>query len=130
MRACVHVCVCVHCGASVSEAVWWASMSPPTGNELGILHAVAASNLLRWSCAHWRVASILSNVPLSEATLRAGNGDLIRVLRSARLRPVALTWSLSPPLARAIDYRPAMMFQPSYSYIMYLLYTHACSTTA
>ena len=54
------------CGASVSEAVWWASMSSPTGNELGISHAVAASNLLCWSCAHWHVASILSNVPLQK----------------------------------------------------------------
>ena len=46
----------------------------------------SASNLLRWSCAHWRVASVLCDVPLSAATSRAGNWALIRVLRSARLR--------------------------------------------
>ena len=57
-------------------------------------------SLLRWSCAHWlkRVASVLSDVPLSVATLRAESWALIRVLRSARLRHVSLTWLLSPSL--------------------------------
>ena len=34
----------------------------------------SASSLLRWSCAHWlkRVASVLSDVPLSVATYIAG----------------------------------------------------------
>ena len=46
----------------------------------------SASNLLCWSCAHWRVASDLFHVPLSAVTLRAENWALIRVLRSVRLR--------------------------------------------
>ena len=81
----------------------------------------SASSLLRWLCAHWlkRVDSVLSDVPLSVATLsmRAESWALIRVLRSARLRYVSLTWLLSPPLARATNDRPAaVMFQPSDSY--------------
>ena len=80
----------------------------------------SASSLLRWSCAHWlkRVASVLSDVPLSVATctLKAESWALIRVLRSARLRHVPLTWLLSPSLARATNDRPAVMFQPSDSY--------------
>ena len=64
--------------------------------------------------SHWlkRVVSVLSDVPLSVATLRAESWALIRVLRSARLRYVSLTWLLSPPLARATNDRPAVMFQP------------------
>ena len=70
------------------------------------------------SSAHWlkRVASVLSDVPLSVATLWAESWALIRVLRSARLRHVSLIWLLSPPLARATNDRPAVMFQPSDSY--------------
>ena len=78
----------------------------------------SASSLLHWSYAHWlkRVASVLSDVPLSVATLWAESWALIRVLRSALLRHVASTWLLSPPLARATNDRPAVMFQPSDSY--------------
>ena len=74
-----------------------------------------ASSLLCWSCTHWlkRVASVISDVPLSVATLRAESCALIRVLRSARLRHASLTWLLSPPLARATNDRPAVIFQPS-----------------
>ena len=83
-----------------------------------MLSQSSASSLLRWSCAHWlkRVASVLSDVPLSVATLRAENWALIRVLRSDRLRHVSLTWFLSPPLARATNDRPAVIFQSSDSY--------------
>ena len=71
----------------------------------------SASSLLRWLCAHWlkRVVSVLSDVPISVATLRAESWALIRILRSARLRHVSLTWLLSPPLARATNDRPAEM---------------------
>ena len=41
---------------------------------------------------------------------------LVRVLRSARLRHVSLTWLLSPLLARDTSDRPAVIFQPSDSY--------------
>ena len=77
-----------------------------------------ASSLLCWSCTHWlkRVASVISDVPLSVATLRAESWAFIRVLRSARLRHVSLTWLLSPPLARATNDRPAVILQPSDSY--------------
>ena len=40
-------------------------------------------------------------VPLSVATFRAESWAIIRVLRSVRLRQVALIWLLSPPLAQA-----------------------------
>ena len=50
------------------------------------------------------------------ATLRAESWALIRVLRSARLRHVSLTWLLSPLLARDTSDRPAVIFQPSDSY--------------
>ena len=52
-----------------------------------MLSQSSASSLLRWSCAHWlkRVASVLSDVPLLVATLRAESWALIRVLRSAQL---------------------------------------------
>ena len=77
-----------------------------------MLSQSSASSLLHWSCAHWlkRVASVLSDVTLSVATLRAESWALIRVLRSARLW---LPWLLSPPLVRATNNRPALMFQPS-----------------
>ena len=83
-----------------------------------MLSQSSASSLLRWSCAHWlkRVASVLSDVPLSVATLWVESWALIRVLRSAPLRHVSLTWLLSPPLARATNDRPAVMIQPSDSY--------------
>ena len=83
-----------------------------------MLSQSSASSLLCWSCAHWlkHVASILSNVPRSVATLRAESWALIRVLQSARLRYVFLTWLLSLLLARATNDRPAVMFQPSDSY--------------
>ena len=50
------------------------------------------------------------------ATLRAESWALIRVLRSAQLRHVSLTWLLSPLLARDTNDRPAVIFQPSDSY--------------
>ena len=50
------------------------------------------------------------------ATLRAESWALIRVLRSARLRHVSLTWLLSPLLARDTNDRPAVIFRPSDSY--------------
>ena len=50
------------------------------------------------------------------ATLRAESWALIRVLRSARLRHVSLTWLLSPLLARDTNDRPAVIIQPSDSY--------------
>ena len=50
------------------------------------------------------------------ATLRVESWALIRVLRSARLRHVSLTWLLSPLLARDTSDRPAVIFQPSDSY--------------
>ena len=50
------------------------------------------------------------------ATLRAESWALIRVLRSARLRHVSLTWLLSPLFARDTNDRPAVIFQPSDSY--------------
>ena len=50
------------------------------------------------------------------ATLRAESWALIRVLRSARLRHVSLTWLLSPLLARDTSDRPAVIFQPPDSY--------------
>ena len=83
-----------------------------------MLSQSSASSLLHWSCAHWlkRVASVLSDVPLSVATLRTKSWALIRVLRSAQLRYVSLTWLLSLPLDRATNDRPAVMFQPSDSY--------------
>ena len=83
-----------------------------------MLSQSSAFSLLRWSCTHWlkRVASVLSDAPLSVATLWAESWALIRVLRSARLRHVSLTWLLSPPLARATNDCPAVMFQPSDSY--------------
>ena len=83
-----------------------------------MLSQSSASSLLRWSCTHWLkcVASVISDVPLSVATLRAESWALIRVLRSARLRHVSLTWLLSPPLARDTNDRPAVIFQPSDSY--------------
>ena len=62
------------------------------------------------------MASVLSDVPLSVATLRTKSWALIRVLRSAQLRHVSLTWLLSLPLDRATNDRPAVMFQPSDSY--------------
>ena len=104
-----------------------------------MLSQSSASSLLCWSCAHWlkRVASVLSDVTLSVATLRAESWTLIRVLRSARLWHVSLTWLLSPPLARATNDRPAVMFQPSDSYTcstiplehrLYLMYTAVPST--
>ena len=99
----------------------------------------SASSLLRWSCAHWlkHVASVLPDVPLSIASLRAESWALIRVLRTARLRHVSLTWFLSPPLARTTNDHPAVMFQPSDSYTcstiplehrLHLMYTAAPST--
>ena len=83
-----------------------------------MLSQSSASSLLRWSCAHWlkRVASVISDVPLSVATFRAESWALIGELRSTRLRQVSSTWLLSPPLARATNDRPAVMFQPSDSY--------------
>ena len=42
--------------------------------------------------------------------------SLVRVLRSARLRHVSLTWLLSPLFARDTSDRPAVIFQPSDSY--------------
>ena len=83
-----------------------------------MLSQSSASSLLRWSCTHWLkcVASVISDVSLSVATVRAESRALIRVLRSARLRHVSLTWWLSPPLARDTNDRPAVIFQPSDSY--------------
>ena len=83
-----------------------------------MLSQSTASSLLRWLCTHWpkRVASVLSNVPLSVAKLRTESWALIRVLWSARLRHVSLTWLLSPLLVRATNDHPAVMFQPSDSY--------------
>ena len=80
----------------------------------------SASSLLRWSCAHWlkRVASVLSDVSLSVATYIVGGKlgfDYSTTISSAPAR-VRLTWLLSPPLARATNDRPAVMFQPSDSY--------------
>ena len=88
-----------------------------------MLSQSSASSLLCWSCTHWlkRVTSVISDVPLSVATLRAESWALIRVLRSARLRHVSLTWLLSPPLARTTNDRPAVIFQPSDSYRIYIL---------
>ena len=57
------------------------------------------------------------------ATLRAESWALIRVLRSARLRHVSLTWLLSPLLARDTSDRPAVIFQPSDSYTCAVLPT-------
>ena len=83
-----------------------------------MLSQSSASILLRWSCAHWlkRAASVLSDIPLSVATLWAESWALIGVLHSAQHWHVSLTWLLSPPLARATNDRPAVMFQPSDSY--------------
>ena len=55
-----------------------------------MLSQSSASSLLRWSCAHWlkRVASVLSDVPLSVVTyIEAESWALIRVLRSAGTCP-------------------------------------------
>ena len=83
-----------------------------------MLSQSSASSLLCWSCTHWLkcVASVISDVPLSVATLRVECWALIRVLRSARLWYVSLTWLLSPPLARDTNDRSAVIFQPSDSY--------------
>ena len=72
-----------------------------------MLSQSSACSLLRWSCAHWlkRVASVLSDVPLSVATLRAESWAFITVLRSSRLRHVSFTWLLSPPLVWFRDYQ-------------------------
>ena len=80
-----------------------------------MLSQSSASSFLCWSCTHWLkcVASVISDVPLSVATLRAESWALIRV---PRLRHVSLTWLLSPPLAPATNDRPAVIFQPSDSY--------------
>ena len=103
-----------HCGGRIR-------LLPPEINWAHrMLSQSSASSLLCWSCTHWlkRVASVISDVPLSVATLRAENWALIRVLRSARawLRHTSLTWLLSPPLAPATNDRPAVIFQPSNSY--------------
>ena len=65
-----------------SEVVWWVSIPPSTGvaRAYRMRSQSLASNLLRWSCTHWHVASVLSDVHLSAATLRAENWALIRVL--------------------------------------------------
>ena len=115
--------------------------SPPTGNELGTSDAVAVLNFkpspLVVRILAERVASVLSDVPLSVATLRVESWTLIRVLRSAQLRHVSLTWLLSPPLARATNNCPAVIFQLSDSYTcrtiplehrLHLMYTTAPST--
>ena len=83
-----------------------------------MLSQSSASSLLCWSCTRWLkcIASVISDVPLSVATLRAESWALIGVLRSARLWHMSLTWLLSPPLARATNNRPAVIFQPSDSY--------------
>ena len=123
-----------HIVGQACEAVWWEFTSLHTGNELGMLSQSPVSSLLCWSFAHWlkRVASVLSDVPLLVATLRAESWALIRVLRSAQLRYVALTWLLSPPLARATNDRIAVIFQPLDSYtcstiqLEHRLYAHSC----
>ena len=78
------------------------------------LLAFSAGRAHRLKC----VASVISDVPLmgSHIALRAESWALIRVLRSARLRHVSLTWLLSPLLARDTNDRPAVIFQPSDSY--------------
>ena len=85
-----------------------------------MLSQSSASSLLRWSCTHWlkRVASVLSDVLLSVATYIVGGKlgfNYSTTISSAPAR-VRLTWLLSPPLARATNDRPAVMFQPSDSY--------------
>ena len=100
--------------------MWWAYTSPPIGHIGCCRTESSASSLLRWSCAHWlkRVASGLSDVLLSVATYIVG-GELgfnwSTTISSAPAR-VRLTWLLSPPIARATNDRPAVMFQPSDSY--------------
>ena len=73
----------------------------------------AASNLLRWSCVRWCVASVSFDVPLSAVVSRAENWALIRVLQSSRLPYGFVTWSLSPPLARATNDHPGL-YLPSH----------------
>ena len=81
---------------------------------------LSASSLLCWSCTLAEVCSLrhirCPSYGLWVATLRAESWALIRVLRSARLRHVSLTWLLSPLLARDTSDRPAVIFQPSDSY--------------
>ena len=83
-----------------------------------MLSQSSASSLLCWSCTHWLkcVASVISDVPLMGSHIEAEGWALIRVLRSAQLRHVSLTWLLSPLLARDTNDRPAVIFQPSDSY--------------
>ena len=85
----------------------------------------SASNLLRWSCARWNIASVSSDVPLSAAALRAEKWAQLEYYQYDQLGSDGfVTWSLSLSLARSSNNRPTMMF---HTLTIAQLYT--CSTT-